>query len=115
MLFVIHSFSLLLGIAPTVVATGLPCLNKIRVGIPRTANWFGESGLSSMLTFATVNFPANSVASSSSAGPIILHGPHHSAQKSTSTGEVLLASNTLLGKLLSVTATVLELMVGSPE
>src|SRR5687767_10219625 len=39
-----------------------------------------------MLIFATVSLPPRSRAISSSAGAIILHGPHHSAQKSTSTG-----------------------------
>src|SRR5688500_4899254 len=39
-----------------------------------------------MLIFATVSLPPKSRAISSSAGAIILHGPHHSAQKSTSTG-----------------------------
>src|SRR6185437_1388860 len=75
----IQSFSRLLGSAPTWVAAGLPSLNRISVGIPRTANWFGAIGLLSISTFATVNLPANSPASSSSAGPIILQGPHHSA------------------------------------
>src|ERR1700722_11062327 len=64
-----------------------------------------------MSTLATVSLPANSPASSSSAGPIILQGPHHSAQKSTSTGPVLLASTTSVAKLLSVTGTVFALIV----
>src|SRR5207247_10139713 len=41
---------------------------------------------SSTLTFATLNVPTFSRAISSSSGAIILHGPHHSAQKSTMTG-----------------------------
>src|SRR6201995_2590598 len=67
-----------------------------------------------MSTFATDSLPANSPASSSSAGPIILQGPHHSAQKSTSTGPALLFSTTSVAKLLSVTATVFALMVKGP-
>src|SRR5213594_80181 len=43
--------------------------------------WF-----SSTLTLATLTAPAFSRATSSSSGAIILHGPHHSAQKSTITG-----------------------------
>src|SRR4051812_26303876 len=39
-----------------------------------------------MLSFATVSFSECSTAISSSTGATILHGPHHSAQKSTSTG-----------------------------
>src|SRR5438874_1220321 len=37
-------------------------------------------------TFTTFARPAYSVANCSTDGPIALHGPHHSAQKSTSTG-----------------------------
>src|SRR6266436_8144297 len=44
-------------------------------------DWF-----SSTLTFATLTEPAFSRAISSSSGEIILQGPHHSAQKSTTTG-----------------------------
>src|SRR5262249_43594666 len=43
--------------------------------------WF-----SSTLTFATLTEPAFSRAISSNTGAIILQGPHHSAQKSTTTG-----------------------------
>jgi hypothetical protein len=43
------------------------------------------SGLSSTLSLATESLPACSVAISSRMGAIILHGPHHSAQKSTTT------------------------------
>src|SRR5438876_12135757 len=43
--------------------------------------WF-----SSTFTFATLTAPTFSRAISSSSGAIILHGPHHSAQKSTITG-----------------------------
>src|SRR6516225_6327692 len=43
-------------------------------------------GLSSTLSFAICSLSPFSDAISSSTGAIILHGPHHSAQKSTSTG-----------------------------
>ena len=43
-------------------------------------------GLASMSSLATVSLPSYSLAMSSSTGANILHGPHHSAQKSTSTG-----------------------------
>ena len=39
-----------------------------------------------MSSLATVSLPPYSLAISSSTGANILHGPHHSAQKSTSTG-----------------------------
>src|SRR5690606_14146069 len=46
------------GMAPTLVSSGLPSLNRIMVGMPRTEYSFGVIGLSSMLTFATVSLPA---------------------------------------------------------
>src|ERR1700712_2622398 len=61
-----------------------------------------------MLTLATVSLPAYSPAISSSAGPIALQGPHHSAQKSTSTGPV--AGSTSVLKLASLTGLVFALM-----
>src|ERR1700704_539066 len=51
-----------------------------------------------------VTLPCISLAISSSAGPIILHGPHHSAQKSTTTGPLDPTTSDL--KLASVTLTV---------
>ena len=53
-----------------------------------------------MFSFAIVTCPSSSSLISSSAGPIILHGPHHSAQKSTSTGVSLPVTS--LAKLWSV-------------
>src|SRR5918994_5228077 len=72
--------------APTLVAAISPFLNSIKVGMPRTPYLVGVSGLSSMLTFATTTIALLSAASSSRNGAIVLHGPHHSAQKSTTTG-----------------------------
>src|SRR5688500_12816161 len=59
-----------------------------------TSNRRAVSGLSSTFSLPTFTFPACSVAISSSTGAIILHGPHHSAQKSTMTGsdEALISS-----------------------
>src|SRR5258705_6259316 len=45
-----------------------------------------SAGLLSTSTLATFTRPACSAAISLSTGAIILHGPHHSAQKSTRTG-----------------------------
>src|SRR5208283_2236929 len=61
-------------------------------------------GFSSTLSLAMVTLPCISVAISSSAGPIILQGPHHSAQKSTTTGPLDPTTSDL--KLASVTLTV---------
>src|SRR3954463_10623600 len=44
------------------------------------------SGFSSTLSLVMVSWSPSSAAISSSTGAIILHGPHHSAQKWTSTG-----------------------------
>src|SRR3954452_5716025 len=57
-----------------------------------------------MFSFATLALPAYSVASSSRTGASILHGPHHSAQKSTSTGTVDL--RTSCSQLASVIVTI---------
>src|SRR3954471_3440050 len=97
-----HSFSLLFGSAPILVAATWPPLNSIIVGMPRTPYLRGVCGFSSILTFATVTRPSISAANSSRNGATILHGPHHSAQKSTSTGS--LARSTTVSKLLSLTA-----------
>src|SRR3982750_3810105 len=61
-----------------------------------------------MFSFAIVSLSLCSAAISSSTGATILHGPHHSAQKSTSTG--LSLPRTSLAKLASVTVTVLPAM-----
>src|ERR1700754_2621318 len=82
----IHSLILDLGSAPTFVAATWPWLKIISVGTPRTPYFFGTPGFSSMLILAIVTFPPSSVDSSSSAGAIMRHGPHHPAQKSTTTG-----------------------------
>src|SRR3954447_24453117 len=53
-----------------------------------TSNRRAISRFSSTLSLPTRNLPAESSAISSSTGAIILHGPHHSAQKSTRTGSL---------------------------
>src|SRR6478736_4747513 len=67
--------------------------------------------LTSMSSFAIVILSLFSPAISSSTGATILHGPHHSAQKSTRT--VLSLLRTSLSKLASVTSTVFLAMVVS--
>src|SRR5690242_1532110 len=52
----------------------------------RTPYLVGTIGFSSMLTFTTLSLPSISFEISSSEGPIMRQGPHHSAQKSTRTG-----------------------------
>src|SRR3954452_4312981 len=64
-----------------------------------------------MLSLAIVTLSPSSPAISSRAGAIILHGPHHSAQKSTRTGRS--APRTSEAKLWSVTVLV-AMAVESP-
>src|ERR1700685_267823 len=104
-----HSTSLLLGRAPILMPATWTFLNMIRVGIPRTPYFIGVCGFSSMFNFATVTLPFMSVAMSSRNGAIILQGPHHSAQKSTSTGPGALRTSSL--KDWSLILVVLALMV----
>src|SRR5437764_114249 len=65
-----------------------------------------------MLSLAIVSLSPCSAAISSSTGATILHGPHHSAQKSTRTG--LSLPRTSLAKLESVTVTVLPAIGRTP-
>src|SRR2546422_36383 len=58
-----------------------------------------------MFSLTTWSLSACSAAISSSTGATILHGPHHSAQKSTSTG--LSLDSTSLANVASVTVLVL--------
>src|SRR5271156_226478 len=68
---------------------------------------------SSTLSFTTFSFPACSRATSSTVGESMWHGRHQSAQKSTITGWILLASITSASKLASVTAWRISDMVSS--
>src|SRR6187402_1374490 len=70
------------GAAPTLMSATSPALNSASVGIERTPNLAASSGFSSMLSLTTLTLPAISTEISSRLGAIILHGPHHSAQKS---------------------------------
>src|SRR3954452_582106 len=65
-----------------------------------------------MFSLAIVSLSACSAAISSRTGATILHGPHHSAQKSTRTG--LSLPRTSVAKLASVTVLVLPAMVVLP-
>src|SRR5687768_18502451 len=81
--------------------------------MPRTAYWRGVIGLWSIFSFTTLTRPAYVEASSSTIGPIILHGPHHSAQKSTSTGVSDL--RTWASKSASPTCSTWSLMRQTPD
>ena len=68
--------------------------------MPRTLYCCGVSGFSSMFNLMIESASPLASLISSSAGPIALQGPHHSAQKSTRTG--LSACRTSVEKSLSV-------------
>src|SRR5436190_122558 len=62
--------------APTRVASTLPFLNSISVGMPRMPNFAGTLWFSSTLILAIFSRPSYSLATSSSIGAIDLQGPH---------------------------------------
>lgn len=74
------------GSAPTSRSISLPSLNTSNVGMLRTLKRDPVIGFSSVLSLATFTRPANSPASCSITGAIILQGPHHGAHISSSTG-----------------------------
>src|ERR1700687_3015053 len=89
----IHCSSFCCGAAPVWREASCPCLKIIRVGIDMIPYLVAVAGFSSTLSFTTLILPAIVPAISSSAGAIIRHGPHHSAQKSTTTGSCALSTS----------------------
>src|SRR5207237_3090604 len=87
-----------------------PFLKKSSDGIARMLYLKARLWFSSTFTFATLTAPAFSRAISSKSGAIILHGPHHSAQKSTITGLSLCITSR--SKLDSSSVIVAELSIG---
>src|ERR1700730_9521902 len=98
---VIHCSSFCLGAAPTWREAISPFLNSIRVGIDMTPYLDAVCGFSSTLSLTILTLPLSDPEISSSAGAIIRQGPHHSAQKSTTTAP--LAFNTSDSKSASET------------
>src|SRR5205807_2283821 len=78
-----------------------PFLKIINVGIDWMPYLAAVCGFSSTLSLTILTLPPSVPAISSSAGAIIRQGPHHSAQKSTTTGPV--AFNTSDSKVASET------------
>src|SRR6185312_10107871 len=81
-----------LEVAPTIRSSSLPPLKRIMVGMLLIPYCPETCGLSSTFSFTMVALPAYFSATATSVGARARHGPHHSAQKSTSTG--VLDSNT---------------------
>src|ERR1700761_674995 len=93
------------------VLAGCPLRNKINVGIDKMLYVTAGFWFSSVFSWTTLSWLARSLAISSTTGATMRHGPHHGAQKSTSTGTS--DSRTSAWKLLSVTSATLA-MCGSP-
>src|SRR5437764_14023125 len=74
--------------APTTCSTTSPPLTMNTAGMPLMWNFTASSWFSSTFTLPTFTRPLYSSASSFNEGPIILQGPHHSAQQSSITGVV---------------------------
>jgi hypothetical protein len=105
----IHCCNFAFGAAPTCREAISPPLKIISVGIDITPYFDAVSGFSSTFSFTILTLSPIVPAISSSAGAIIRHGPHHSAQKSTTTGPGAL--RTSASKLASET---LPTLMGRP-
>src|SRR3984885_10648212 len=90
---VIHCSSFCFGAAPTWRDASSPFLNIISVGIDMMPYFAATPGFSSTLSLTILTLPLSDLEISSSAGAIILQGPHHSAQKSTTTGSVAFSTS----------------------
>src|SRR5271170_7244624 len=90
---VIHCSSFCFGCAPTWREASWPSLNSISVGIDMMPYFAAVPGFSSTLSLTILTLPSSDLEISSSAGEIIRHGPHHSAQKSTTTGPLALSTS----------------------
>src|SRR6201989_2921549 len=90
---VIHCSSFCFGAAPTWRAAISPFLKIISVGIDMMPYFDATPGFSSTLSFTILTLSPMLPAISSSAGALMRHGPHHSAQKSTTTGLVDLSTS----------------------
>src|SRR3954463_4520522 len=90
---VIHCCSFCFGAAPTWREAISPPLKIIRVGIDITPYFEAVFGLSSTFSLTILTLSPIAPEISSSAGAIMRHGPHHSAQKSTTTGPVALSTS----------------------
>src|SRR6201996_877726 len=74
------------GTAPICLSTISPFLKYNKAGMLRIPNFIEMPGLLSTFTLPTTALPSYSLAISSTTGPTMRQGPHHSAQKSISTG-----------------------------
>ena len=92
------------GTAPVNSGTGWPATSATTIGIDCARKPCASCGFASTSTFASTRRPASSVTTFSSTGPSCLHGPHHSAHRSTTTG-TLWDSSRICPNVASVTST----------
>ena len=92
------------GRAPVMFRTSSPSLNSPIIGMPITPYRAATSGVSSTLVFTNLMRPPYCSARASTSGDTMRHGPHHGAQKSTTTGSE--AASTSSAKAVSVSATI---------
>src|SRR5438132_4882540 len=87
------------GSAPRNPSTGWPLMKANTAGIDWMPSCPGIVGCLSMSILTSFTLPLAARTTFSSTGPSCLHGPHHSAQKSTNTGWRLDSSITSLTKV----------------
>ncbi len=74
------------GSAPMNPSAGWPLTKAITAGIDWMPIWPGIAGWSSMFILTSLTLPLAARTTFSRIGVSCLHGPHHGAQKSISTG-----------------------------
>lgn len=87
-------------VAPICLSATCPCFIKMMVGTLRTPNLCVSSLFSSTSHFPTTACFSYSWAKLSIRGPILLHGPHHVAQKSMTMGLSVLSSSSKLASVI---------------
>src|SRR5919201_379591 len=92
------------GCRPTNSLTTRPSLNALTAGMPWIPNAREIDGFVSVSSLARTTWPSRAAVSFSRIGLSARHGPHHSAQKSTTTGVVRERSMTSRSKSCSVTS-----------
>ena len=90
------------GTAPTNSSTTLPSLNALTAGMPWIWKAAARLWLASVSSLASATWPSRALVAFSSTGVSWRQGPHHAAQKSTTTGSSRERSRTSCSKVASV-------------
>lgn len=94
------------GSAPTNPSTTCPSLRAYTAGIDWTWNIEAILGFSSTLTLTRSTCPSVAATTRSRIGPSVRQGPHHGAQRSTTTGTSRDRVSTSCSKFASVTSVI---------